>query len=261
MLGILAIVSLVLGAFVAGGAAFDWELFFSDGHRDHDWVRTFGREGARGLLLILGAVLVLSGFIGEVFDTASKPVIASADRSDQTTIDNPDEPSRPEAMPATRSPATSGGASGNKSASTGGSPAGSASAPPPSFRPVTSGVEAKVGLQTMTIWDPEAVDEEGSTLVTLQYRFEPDFRARSDGVYFWIIESPSSTLEVRYDPELLQQEGQLTHLLRTPLATNGMLQSWSTYVLLEENERRRQVSNRLHIAAGAAIRSTPPTAP
>jgi hypothetical protein len=259
MLGIAAVVSLVLGAFVAGGGAFDWEFLFSDGYREHNWVRSLGREGARGALIALGAVLAIAGFIGQVVDTASKPIDLTATTAENGTIENPDEPSLSNRTPATGSASN---ALGNRGPTTpvAGPSLGTMSAPPPSYLPTATGGSpgaSRPGPQPMTIWDPEAVDEDGETFVTLQYRFEPGHQPLSNGRYLWIIDSLVTTIEVEYDPQSLQKQGQLTHLIRLPLASSGLLQSWSTVVMVEIGAQRRQVSNHLQVAPGNAVRSTP----
>src|SRR5690349_2100747 len=92
MLGVVGVIALVLGGFTAGGGAFDWEFLFSDGYREHPWVRSLGREGARGLLILLGCVLGVAGFIVQVIDTASKPVpvtVAAATGTDSSAEGEP----------------------------------------------------------------------------------------------------------------------------------------------------------------------------
>jgi hypothetical protein len=261
MLGIVAVVSLVLGAFVVGGGAFDWEFLFSDGYREHNWVRSLGREGARGTLILLGAVLAIVGFIGQVVDTASKPVDLTATTAENGTIENPGEPSLSNSTPATGSASNAlGNQMPTKTPPVAGPSLGTMNAPPPSYLPAASGSSTGVsrpGPQPMTIWDPEAVDEDGETFVTLQYRFERGHQPLSNSRYLWIIDSLVTTIEVEYDPQSLQKQGQLTHLIRLPLASSGLLQSWSTVVMVEIGKQRRQVSNHLQIAPGNAVRSTP----
>ena len=267
MLGVAGIIAMVLGGFAAGGGAFDWEFLFSDGYREHAWVRSLGRDGARGLLILLGSVLVVVGFVSQVIDSASQPVVAVASTANQTflPIDANDEP------------ASTGDFTGGTASKVPGpraTPAPSVAGPTvgqtdyfPVPQPTTPGAidessgAAEPGPQPMTIWNPEADSQHGDTIVSLQYRFEPGHRPRPGSHYLWIIDLVQATSEVHYDAEAMQRQGQLTHIVRSPLKGSGFDRSWSTYLVVETNGRRAQVSNRLEIMSGEGVRSTPLTGP
>jgi hypothetical protein len=266
MLGILGIIALLLGGFAAGGGAFDWAFLFSDGYREHTWARSLGREGARGLLILFGSVLMVVGFISQVVDSASKPV-----RVISTSLDKPLTASddRDGSAPQAEVPEVTG-STPNLPLTTPppaprieGPAAGAPNSPPASYLPSRSGnsaTAAEPGPQLVTIWHPEAVPEDADTLVMLQYRFESGHWPWTGFRYFWIIDLPDHTTEVESDGETLQRRGQLIHVFHTPLQGSGFQSTWSTVLMVEANGRRQQVSNRLEITP-EGVRSTPLLAP
>lgn len=279
MLGVVAVVAMVLGGFAAGGGAFDWPFLFSDGHRDYAWVRSMGRDGARGLLLLFGSVLVLVGFVSQVVDSASQRVLVADAATSQTSVglDTNDEVAVPNHFPSTNVPPAAGAPSANHA--TVKNATGSAVTP---AQPVANPNDAKYdrppdaasygasdnssaiaapGPQPMTIWNPDAVAQGDDTLVELQYRFEPGHRPLPGSHYIWVIDVVGMTNEVQYDATILQQQGQLTHLIRLPLKRSGLEQAWSTVLVVETNGQRAQASNRLYVTPGQSVRSTPLAAP
>jgi hypothetical protein len=262
MLGIVAVVSLVLGAFMAGGGAFDWEFLFSNGYRDYRWARSLGRDGARGLLMMFGSILIIAGFIGQVVDTASKqPVVATSSSADQSTIPIPDEPSSSSAGSSTSSASikpgapTTGKPPTSPTLTTTPRPADTAnSGPPPSYVPTTT---SQPGLQPITIWNPQVFDQERETLVTLQYRFEAGHQPRPGDKYYWLINAAGTT-QVDFDPDPSQGEGQLSYLFHFPLASTGLQGSWSTELMCQINGKGYRVSNRLDIAPGGRVHESTP---
>ena len=268
MLGVAGIIALVLGGFAAGGGAFDWEFLFSDGYREHPWVRSLGRDGARGVLILLGSVLVVVGCVSQVIDGASQPVsaVASAASQNLLPIDVNDEP--------TLASDYSSGSVSTKAAGPMTTPAPSVAGPtvdqtdyvPPAVPASPSATDnasanSQPGPQPMTIWSPEAVAQDADTIVSLQYRFEPGHLPLPGRHYLWVIELSSSTSEVLYEAETMQRQGQLTHIVRSPLKGSGFDRKWSTYLVVETNGPRKYVSNRLEITPGEGVRSTPLTMP
>lgn len=264
MLGIVAVVSLVLGAFMAGGGAFDWEFLFSDGYHDHRWARSLGRDGARGLLMLFGGVLIIVGFIGQVVDTAAKqPEVATSSSAAQDTIASPDEPSLPAVGPSSSSAAIKPGAPTIGKTPTPPTPATTpqttlpsvtaSSGPPASYLPSTT---SQPGPQPITIWNPQFFSQDDETLVTLQYRFEVGHHPLADAKYYWMINADQTT-EVEYEPESVQREGQLSHLFLAPMASTGLQRSWSTELIYEIDKKRYRASNRLYFMPGRGVQSTP----
>ena len=266
MLGIVGIMALLLGGFAAGGGAFDWAFLFSDGYREHTWVRSLGREGARGLLILFGSVLMVVGFISQVVDSASKPVRVVSTSSDEPLMASDGEDgSAPQAeVPEVAGPTiTPSVAAPSPTPRIEGPAAGAPDSPPASYlpsRPGTSATAAAPGPQLVTIWHPEVVAEDADTLVMLQYRFEVGHRPWAGFRYFWIIDLPDHTTEVESDGETLRKQGQLIHVFHMPLQGSGFQSTWSTVLMVEANGRRQEVSNRLQITP-EGVRSTPLLAP
>ncbi|HVX10469.1 MAG TPA: hypothetical protein VHC22_04775 [Pirellulales bacterium] len=269
MLGVVGVISLVVGGFAAGGGAFGWEFLFSDGYREHPWVRSLGRDGARGILMVFGGILALVGFVIQVIDTASKPVPAPIVASNQ--VEPPDEAGRPpeetdswNASPNAPEPPTTK----NFDDRTG----GPAVVPGPTIGKNGPGIgkpstddgrmqpPARRGLEPITISNPEVEPQEAQTLIILQYEFQPGHRPVAGTRYFWIIDLESGTIEVEYSPESLEKKGQLTHVVDTPPAGSGFDAPWSTRIDVEANRRRTPVSNRLEISS-EGVRSTELGAP
>ena len=256
MLAILSLVSLVVGAFAAGAGAFDWAFLFSDGYREYDWVRNMGRGGARGLLMLLGGVLVIVGFVGQVVDAASKPVVVTANA--QRTSDTPEAP----LSPSGSSGATSKGTDQTSRPSPSKGPVvaapspGSATSSHASRAPAaTVYVPPVAGAnQPITIWNPQLEFSEGETMIRLQYRFEPGHEPLPGTEYFWQIEVPAKPTEVAY--ESLQSEGQLQYILRLAQTEKWLREAWSMVLTAKTDGKRAQVSNRLNIV-GDKVQSTP----
>lgn len=266
MLGILGVVALVLGAFIAGGGAFDWEFLFSDGYREHPWVRSTGREGARGLMVLLGSLLAIGGFVSQVVDAASKPVSVTA------------------AMPGTGSAAvaseSAASADGGRQDTSSIDSAGQSTVTSPTVtRPNVAGPKvggtAKLGPtdsgrsapssgasgQAMTIWHPDVVPEENQTLVILQYRFEPGHRPVPGSQYHWLVAFSGVSHEITYEAEAMQKEGQLTHVFSDSAASGGFARHWSTWLEVETDGRRKQISNTLETTGGEVQSKPLATAP
>ncbi|HWB09228.1 MAG TPA: hypothetical protein VG826_08390 [Pirellulales bacterium] len=271
MLGILSLVLLVVGAFLAGGGAFDWAFLFSDGYREYNWVRSVGRGGARGLLMLLGSVVILVGFVGQVVDAAAKPVFVtanseaaldktdglppaggSADGSHSTetgkagppaTVPGPavSGPSHHKTSPAKTSPAVPQSQAATRSP-------GSSGGPPPA---------PPGGYQPITIWNPEVELYDGEATISLEYRFEAGHEPVPGAEYVWRLELPDGSREVVY--ESLQSEGRLQYLAQLSQAETGLTR-WSTVLSVDLDGKQKRVSNRLEIASGK-VRSVPLEAP
>jgi hypothetical protein len=250
----------MLGAFVAGGGAFDWEFLFSDGHREHEWVRNMGRGGARGLLMLVGSAFVVAGFVGQVAAAAAKPVDVAANAL-----------GTPESGTPERQPPSGGSVAGFPWRDRGGSPAstkappvpdsslGLTDAPPATFLPPAGDgpTTGTAGPQPITIWNPRTEAREEDTVVRVQYRFEAGHRPLANGVYYWIISAASKTTEVEYD--FWQNQGQLEYTLRVLLESSGLKQYWTTMLVVDIGGKRSQASNRLQITGGH-VQATPLTA-
>jgi hypothetical protein len=256
MLGIAGVVALVLGAFTAGAGVFDWEFLFSDGYREYAWVRSLGREVARGLLMLLGGVLMIGGFVSQVVDAASKPVLATAALTRQTPeseageqdADEQPSPARDAAAPTplktdfnsrTSLPPTVVPGTKEKNTASPGRVGADVKQPPPASSP----------LQAMTIWEPDVAVEDAQTLLFLKYRFEAGHKPVAGGRYYWIVDFLGATHEVVYEAQSLQQQGQLTQVFGTPVEGGGFEHPWSNRVEIDRNGHRTQVSNRLEISS------------
>lgn len=271
MLGIIGVIALVLGAFIAGGGAFDWEFLFSDGYREHAWVRSTGRDGARGLMMLLGGLLAMIGFVSQVVDAASQPsLVAASPGAGSTTVDKePDawpgrsteDSSTPGTMarqsaaprsvvgPTVAGPSVSNPRAGDPAVGKASGAAKPAPGPGESFPPsATSG-------QAMTVSNPDVVVEENQTLVILQYRFEAGHRPLAGSQYHWIVSFMGVAHEIAYDAEAMQNQGQLTHLF-SDAAGGELNKHWSTWVEIETAGRRKPISNTLEINGGN-VRSRP----
>jgi len=267
MLGIFGVIVLVLGGFSAGGAIFDWPFLFSDGYREYNWVRSAGREGARGMLILFGGILVVIGFVAQVVDAASRISLQAGrgigpDRFAQSAeqgaaVDESSKESGAVATvataPATAPPLVAGPTTGKVEP-----PSGAGTATTVSKAPTASTAPA---WQPLTIFEPEAVPQESDTLLVLKYRFEEGHRPLAGGHYIWVIDVLDKTAEVEYDAGAMQQEGQLTHIVRAPFVQSGFDRTWSTSIVVEFDGRRQPASNTLHIAPGEEVRSVPPPAP
>lgn len=265
MLGIFGLIVLVLGGFAAGGGLFEWPFLFSDGYRDYSWVRSAGREGARGMLILIGGILVAVGFVAQMVDAAagvkhdSGRGIGPGRYAQDEESATPDEPSVDAPADGTANSAVTeqprvAGPSMGKFEQHSTKPAVSAKATDAAAKKTVSDAPA---WQPMTVENPEAMAEGDNTLVTVQYRFENDHRRVRGGHYLWVIDVLGAVTEVDYDAETLQDEGQLTHIVRMPPSESGFDRSWSTSIVLEINGRRQAVSNRLEISQGADVRSIP----
>jgi hypothetical protein len=259
MLGVFGVIALVMGGFTAGGGAFDWEFLFSDGYREHGWVRSFGREGARGLLILLGCVLGIAGFVMQVIDTASKPLptVAAAPSEPAPAIDG--EPSSASERPTWPSKTSSGGGKTTAPSIAGPTVGKKANEPdmssndaPTSSAEVdesdTGNLPARTGPQPITIWNPQVEPQENQTLLILQYRFERGHRPQPGSRYYWVINLLSGTNEIEYEAASLEKQGQLTQLFDTSRG-GGFDKEWSTRLEVETNGRRTPVSNLLEITS------------
>jgi hypothetical protein len=251
MLGILGVVALVLGAFIAGGGAFDWEFLFSDGYREHPWVRSTGREGARGLMVLLGSLLAIGGFVSQVVDAASNPVAVTAalPGTEPATIDadsaTSDERQTRDASIDSTAPRAVAGPSMPRPNVAGPNLGGTSK-----LAPTDSAPSSAVSGQAITIWHPDVVDEENQTLVILQYRFEPGHRPVPGSHYHWLVAFSGASHEITYDAEAMQKEGQVTHVFSDSAAGRGFDTHWSTWLEVETEGRRKQISNTLEITGG-----------
>lgn len=266
MLGVFGVIVLVLGGFTAGGGIFEWPFLFSDGYREYNWVRSAGREGARGMLILSGGILVVLGFVAQVLDGAARARLDSGRGVGPARFAQTGDAVAPE-QPAVDAPAAATPRVTLEEAPKFGGPrmeridrpsktsaAASASTSPPTKNNAPA-------WQPLTIDDAEAVAEGDDTLVMLQYRFEGDNRPVPGGHYFWIIDVLGGVTEIEYDAETLQREGQLTHIVRMPLRQIGFDRNWSTFIVLELSGHRRPISNILQMAPGEEPRSVPPPAP
>ncbi|HET6881419.1 MAG TPA: hypothetical protein VFI31_14750 [Pirellulales bacterium] len=267
MLGILGVVSLVLGGFTAGAGAFDWEFLFSDGYREYGWVRSIGREGARGMLMLLGGILMLGGFVSQVVDAASPSALASAALPRQTA-ENDDQGTTADGLSPTNddvpAPRPKTDFNSRRSAPDTLAPpkVGKNVAAPEPSAPTTSRPPppADSTLQEITIWEPDVVAEDGQTLLFLQYRFEAGHRPTAGIKYYWVIDFLGATHALEYEPESLQKQGQLTQVFSAPIEGGGFDQPWSTRLEAEANGRRTTISNRLEISA-EGVRNVPLSSP
>lgn len=261
MLGIFGLLILVLGAFAAGGGAFNWEFLFSDGYREHGWVRSLGREMARGICMLLGGVLVAAGFVSQMVDAAAKPVAVRhlADASVDSLADDAAQPpaaSQPASMPASLS---------NHPTSAPPPAAGSLlpTAPPAEIRTgkAPSPPDLKTSAQVVTISSPDAAQEDERTLLILQYRFESGHQPVPDSHFFWVIELQGFAQRISYEGGSLEKQGQLTHLFDSSVEGGAFAKPWATWIEMQAGQESRQISNRLEID-GAEVRSVPlPTMP
>jgi hypothetical protein len=267
MLGVFGVIALVLGGFTAGGGAFDWEFLFSDGYREHGWVRSFSRDGARGLLILLGSVLGVAGFVMQVVDTASKPVpaVAAAPSEPLAALDGEPSSSSESERPSWPSKKSSTSGKTTAAPSVAGPNVGknATAAGMSSTDGETSSDEDDSGLspvppgpQPITIWNPQLEPQENQTLLILQYRFVRGHRPQPGSRYHWVVNLLSGTNEIEYEANSLEKQGQLTQLFDTPRAGGGFDQEWSTQLEIETDGRRAPVSNLLEITS-EGIKSKP----
>lgn len=271
MLGLLGLLLLALGAAIAGGGVFNWEFFFSDGYREHGWARSLGREGARGVLMLLGGVLLIAGFVSQVVDAASQPI---ADRQIVDVLPNDDstvatqatgvsDPAASRIEPApndsTRAPPSTAAGPGPGRATTQ-RPAGT---PPPNVTaaaPHPPAPNAPSSAQAVTIWSPDVAQEDTQILLFLQYRFEAGHQPRPDGQYFWVIDLQGVVQKIAFEGGSLEKQGQFTHVFNASAEGAHFSRPWSTWIETQVGQKGRQISNRLDIE-GADVRSVPLSAP
>lgn len=259
MLGILGLLVLVLGAFTAGGGAFNWEFFFSDGYREHGWARSLGRDGARGILLLLGGVLVVAGFVSQIVDAASKPVSNRAvvnvpamnnnTESSQEVVD-------PAPSPSSGSPAVAQPQTVARQATRPAAPATGAERRGTATAPSTRLPGNMVSSQPVTIWNPDPAPEDMRTFLILQYRFEPGHQPHPGSQYVWVIDLQGVAHKVSFEGGTLEKQGQLTHLFDASAEGGGFDKPWATWIEIEVGGEGRQISNKLEID-GEEVRSLP----
>jgi hypothetical protein len=267
MLTIVSILALVLGIFAAGAGLFNWEFLFSDGYREHGWVRSLGREGARGVFMLLGSLLALAGFVSQIVDAAFKPVAAVMSASDENSEDAAPavEPTATSAVPnaSSTSPAFSPPPSVARPASgqTARPPANDANGKRQTLAPLPPAgpPDAKASAQAVTIWSPDVAEEETQTFVSVQYRFEAGHKPQPGGQYFWVVNLQGVAHKISFEGETLQKQGQLANLFNATSLGAGFDVSWSTWIEMEAGGKRRQISNRLEIE-GEEVRFVPLTA-
>lgn len=271
MLGLLGLLLLAFGAAIAGGGVFNWEFLFSDGYREHGWARSLGREGARGVLMLLGGVLLIAGFVSQVVDAASKPItdheIADVLPADESTVATQatgvSDPaaSRPEPAPHdskfTMPPTSAGPASGRAPAQ---QRAGTPPANVTATAPNTPAPNTPSPAQAVTIWSPEVAQEDTQVLLFLQYRFEPGHQPRPGGQYFWVINLEGVVQKIAFEGGSLEKQGQFTHVFNASAEGARFSAPWSTWIETQVGQNGRQISNRLDIE-GADVRSVPLSAP
>ncbi|HEX5443211.1 MAG TPA: hypothetical protein VFW87_05255, partial [Pirellulales bacterium] len=217
MLGGLALLAMLGGSLVAAGALFDWEFLFSDGRHPHGWATSMGRAAARTVLGLAGGVLLAGGFVARVIAVAERPqvAVAPAEDSRNSSIEPAGDLQRPaaETPPADSTPPVEPRESPARS-----EPAGFAARPAPSeARPaIAAPPPAASPLQAITLWNPAAVIESGgTTLFTVDYRFEAGHRPRATEEYLWVIDAADKTRVVQYEGSVLQQQGHLQHVIQT----------------------------------------------
>lgn len=257
MLGGLALLAMLGGLLAAAGAAFDWEFLFSDGRQPHGWAASMGRAAARTILGLAGGGLMAGGFVARVVAVAETPLLSAAP-SDAThpSLGPADELARPpaKAPSAAAVPLAPGRASSDRSDA-----ARLTQRPNPArTRPVVEAPPpAASSVQTITLWNPAAVLEPGgTTLFTVDYRFEAGHRPLPGVGYLWIIDMSDKTRVVEYDGGTLQKQGQLQHVIQTPDDLAGGIGRWNTSIRMGPHETGRQVSNELTVS-GDRVQSAP----
>lgn len=247
MLGACALLAMLVGALAMAGGIFDWEFLFSDGRTAHEWVASMGRAAARTLIGLGGGGLLALGFVLRVMAVAEMPLDTSPALSGSSSyspkLDDTNQPDRSETLNAGSEPrdredrAPTATARDNQltatpKTSSGGSP------PPPPESP----------LQAVTLWNPTAtLEPQGTTLFTVEYRFEGGHRARAGEQYSWLIDLSDKTRVVQYEGDVLQTRGQLRHVIQTPAELERGLGTWHTALKLGSDDAAPDVSNRLTI--------------
>ncbi len=258
MLGGLAVLVMLAGVLIAAGALFDWEFLFSDGRSPHAWTASMGRLAARTMLGLAGCGLMAGGFVARAIAVANMPQAAAAPTDD--SIGSLLKPNRDTPGPSAETPNANPTQSvereplrGSQAARVGQRPAVSETKPPVEAPP-----PAVSPRQVITLWNPTATVEPGGTMLfTVNYRFEAGRRAHADEQYLWVLDLTDKTRAVQYDGSVLQQQGQLQHVVQTPDALAPGLGTWRTNIRLGSDETSPQVSNLLTVT-GEEVQSTAP---
>lgn len=258
MLGACALLAMLVGALAMAGGIFDWEFLFSDGRTPHEWVASMGRAAARTLIGLAGGGLLAVGFVLRVMAVAETPLDASPalGRSNSSSAQPKDIVSQPKHESETfgaapdvrnREDRTQTTAARDNPSTTAPKTPSSGSAPPP----------PESALQAVTLWNPTAtIEPQGTTLFTVEYRFEAGHRPRASEQYTWVIDLSDKTRGVQYDGDVLQSRGLLRHVIQTPAELASGLGTWHTAMKLGSDDAAPDVSNRLTIN-GDRVESIP----
>lgn len=247
MLGVCALLAMLVGAVATAGGIFDWEFLFSDGRTPHEWVASMGRAAARTLIGLAGGGLLAVGFVLRVMAVAEMPLDASPalGRSSSSSARPDDFVSQPEHASETTGAALdlrdrghrTPTASARDNLTTTAPGTSSAGSPPP---------PPESALQAVTLWNPTAtLESQGTTLFTVEYRFEAGHRPRAGEQYAWVIDVSDKTRVVQYEGDVLQTRGQLRHVVQTPAEWTSGLGTWHTALKLGSDDAAPDVSNRL----------------
>lgn len=266
MLGALALLAMLAGAMATAGAVFDWEFFFSDGRTPHLWPASLSRSAARTLIGLGGGGLLAVGFVLRVIAVANIPLdtspafggstnssatfSATADRIAERPAAASQAPGAVKNLDHDRGASSPAATTRDRQPTSGAETASAASPPPP-----------ESALQAVTIWNPTAtLEPQGTTLFTLEYRFEAGHRPRAGEHYTWMIDLSDKTRVVQYEGDFLQAQGQLRHVIQTPAELANGLGTWHTIFLFGSDDSAQEVSNRLTIS-GDRVQSTPLASP
>ncbi|HJT33708.1 MAG TPA: hypothetical protein VJ783_16805 [Pirellulales bacterium] len=249
MLGACALLAMLVGALAMAGGIFDWEFLFSDGRTAHEWVASMGRAAARTLIGLGGGGLLALGFVLRVMAVAEMPLDASPALGDSSSssaqpgdIGSPPkhalEPTSAAADSRDRDDKTpTASARGNLTTTVPETLSAKSPPPPP-----------ESALQAVTLWNPTAtLEPQGTTLFTVEYRFEVGHRPRPGEQYAWVIDLSDKTRAVQYEGDVLQTRGQLRHVIHTPAELRGGLGSWHMALKRGSDDAAPDVSNRLTI--------------
>lgn len=258
MLGACALLAMLVGTLAMASGIFDWEFLFSDGRTPHEWVASMGRAAARTLIGLAGGGLLAVGFVLRVMAVAEMPLDASPalGRSSSSSAQPNDIVSQPKQESETSAAAPdfrdrqdrmpTASARDNPSTTAPKTPS-SGSAPP----------SPESALQAVTLWNPTAtLEPQGTTLFTVEYRFEAGHRPRASEQYTWVIDLSDKTRVVQYDGDVLQSRGLLRHVIQTPAELASGLGTWHTAMKLGSDDAAPDVSNRLTIN-GDRVESIP----
>lgn len=249
MFGACALLAMLVGTLAMACGIFDWEYLFSDGRTPHEWVASMGRAAARTLIGLAGGALLAVGFVLRVMAVAEMPLDVSPALGDSSSspaqlrdvVSPPKHASETDGSAVDlrdrnhRTPTAS--IRDNLTTTTPETPSAGSAPPPP-----------ESALQAVTLWNPTAtLEPQGTTLLTVEYRFEPGHRPRASEQYTWVIDLSDKTRVVQYEGDILQSQGHLRHVIQTPAELTSGLGTWHTVMKMGSHDAAPDVSNRLTI--------------